>query len=382
MKIGILTQPLLNNYGGLLQNYALQQVLKGTGHEVITIDQGVPKIDKGYKERLYEWILSTLKPEKYSRPKYLPTESELTIIRKETNRFIEKYITHTTQMMSYDDFYNEARNGHYDAFIVGSDQCWRPCFNPFLTSMFLDFVKDDKDVKKIAYAASLGTDTWDIDDETTPLCASLAKEFDLISVREKNAVELCNKYLGVKAYHVLDPTMLLSKSDYKGIIEEEREEPHAGTLFYYILDPSSRKMDFINKIAKKHNLKPFTVMPKYQAENRTKKDVKKRIEDCVFPSVTSWLRAFEDAKMVIADSFHGTVFSIIFNKPFWVIGNESRGNSRFDSLLCSFNLENRFVGATQYNDNLAEDEIEWTAVNTVLQDKRTESLELLFNHLK
>jgi len=381
MKIGILTQPLQNNYGGLLQNYALQQVLKRAGHDAITIDQGVPIKSKRLKERLYGWVLAKLKPDKYSRPKYQPTESELAIIRKETNKFIDKYISHTTRMMSYEDFCNEAKNGHYDAFVVGSDQCWRPCFNPFLTSMFLDFVKDDKEVKKIAYAASLGTDTWDIDDEDTTLCASLAQEFDLITVREKNAVELCKKHLGVKAYHVLDPTMLLSKEDYVSIVREEKEKQHSGTLFHYILDPTSKKSSMISTIASELNLMPFTVMPKCQAENRTKKDVKNRIEDCVFPSVTNWLRGFMDAKMVVVDSFHGAVFSIIFNKPFWVIANEGRGNARFDSLLGLFHLENRFIKSLSNPDNRWDEPIEWEEINRILTSKREESHDLLFKQL-
>ena len=116
-------------------------------------------------------------------------------------------------------------------------------------------------------------------------------------------------------------------------------------------------------------------MPKYQAENRTKEDVKKRIEDCIFPSVTSWLRAFMDAEMVIVDSFHGAVFSIIFNKPFWVISNTERGNARFESLLKMFGLDDRMI--------LPKDEVDWQSyidwkmVNEMRAKERKHCVELL-----
>lgn len=382
MKIGILTQPLQNNYGGLLQNYALQQILIRAGHDVITIDQGTPHISRSIKDRLYGWILSTLKPDKYGRPKYQPTENEQKVIRRNTDYFINKYIHHTTRMMSYQDFYEEARRSNYDAYVVGSDQCWRPCFNPFLLSMFLDFVKEEPGIKRIAYAASFGTYSWDIDDAITPMCASLAKLFDIITVREDNAVSLCKDHLGVNSFHVLDPTMLLRRGDYESIIESEGEPIHTGTLFYYILDPSMKKKGIIAHISNSLNLQPFTVLPKCQAENRTRKDVKKRISDCIFPSVTSWLRAFSDAKMVVVDSFHGAVFSIIFNKPFWVIANEGRGNARFDSLLKLFHLENRFIPDLSEKQIKWDESIDWSLVNAILDNKREESLEYLLKYLR
>lgn len=382
MKIGILTQPLQNNYGGLLQNYALQQVLLRAGHDVVTIDQGVPSIKRSIKEKMYGWILATLKPDKYSRPKYLPTDKEQDIIRKNTNAFINKYINHTAIMMSYQDFYDEAKKGGYDAYIVGSDQCWRPCFNPFLSSMFLDFVLEQQGIRRIAYAASLGTYSWDFDDKMTARCSELAKKFDLITVREKNAVALCEDNLGVKAYHVLDPTMLLDRSDYEEIVEKEKESNHSGQLFYYILDPSSKKTSLIKQMQDELEMVAYTVMPKRQAENRTKSDVKERIEDCIFPTVTNWLRGFMDARMVVVDSFHGAVFSIIFNKPFWIIANEGRGNARFDSLLQLFNLENRFIETITNNNINWMDPIDWASINRIMEEKRRESLELLFKYLR
>ena len=284
-------------------------------------------------------------------------------------------------MHSYEEFVKQASKEKYDAYVVGSDQCWRPCYNAFISSMFLDFVQD-KQVKRIAYAASFGTDKWEFTPQQTSVCAPLAKKFDMVSVREDSGVKLCEEHLGVNAVHVLDPTMLLTKEDYVQLIEKEKEPKSDGTLFNYILDPDARKSAFIQKVAKAKGLKAFQVLPKCQTETRTKNDVKNRIEDCVFPGVTTWLRAFMDAEMIIVDSFHGMVFSIIFNKPFWAIGNVSRGMSRFISLLKMFHLEDRLLDADLLDDVDFSKPIDWTMVNGILEEKRRECKSLLLDILK
>ena len=380
MKIGILTQPLHSNYGGLLQNYALQQTLIRAGHEVETIDWGG---GSGLRTMLYRMkvqVLHTFLPNRYPLLKYMPNDKEKSIIQRNTNHFINTYINHTEAMHSYEEFVKQASKGKYDAYVVGSDQCWRPCYNAFLSSMFLDFVQD-KQVKRIAYAASFGTDKWEFTPQQTAVCALLAKKFDMVSVREDSGVKLCKEHLGVDAVHVLDPTMLLTKEEYIQLIEKEKEPKSNGTLFNYILDPDAKKSVFIQKVAKAKGLKAFQVLPKCQTETRTKEDVKKCIEDCVFPGVTTWLRAFMDAEMTIVDSFHGMVFSIIFNKPFWAIGNVSRGMSRFTSLLKMFHLEDRLLDADNLDDVYFSKPIDWTMVNGILEEKRRECKNLLLTNL-
>ena len=381
MKIGILTQPLQANYGGLLQNYALQQVLLRAGHEVETIDW-TPS-NKSLRSKLYriKWtILSFLFPKKYPKLRYQPKDEERKVIQQHTNHFISTYIHHTKTIMFKDGFRHQAKVGKYDAYVVGSDQCWRPCYNTFLKSMFLDFVKD-KQVKRIAYAASFGTDKWEFTPQQTRGCKALAQQFNLVTVREDSGVKLCKEHLGVDAVHVLDPTMLLTKEDYIQLIEQEKEPKSSGTLFNYILDPDEKKAAFIQHIAEANELRSFQVLPKCQAETRTKKDVKTRIEDCVFPGVTAWLRSFMDAEMTVVDSFHGMVFSILFNKPFWVIGNANRGMSRFTSLLKVFHLEDRLLDANQLHEVDINRPIDWSSVNAILEQKRNECKNLLLTQL-
>ena len=382
MKIGIITQPLQANYGGLLQNYALQQVLLRAGHELETIDWFYPSYHS-LRERLYRIkraMLSVFFPEKYPKLRYKITEEERKVIQRNTNHFISTYINHTEKVRTKEGFITKAKEGDYEVYVVGSDQCWRPKYNPFLASMFLDFAKDDK-VKRIAYAASYGTDQWELTPKQTEICAPLAQQFDFVSVREDSGVKLCKDHLGVDAIHVLDPTLLLTKEDYIHLIEAEKEPKAQGTLFNYILDPNTVKSAFINRVAKERGIKSFQVLPKCQEETRTKEDVKNRIEDCVFPGVTTWLRAFMDAEMTIVDSFHGMVFSIIFNKPFWVIGNANRGISRFTSLLKVFHLEDRLLDANHLKDVDINCPIDWSSVNAILEQKRNECKNLLLSQL-
>lgn len=378
MKIGILTQPLQTNYGGLLQNYALQQVLLRAGHEVETIDWTLPH--KPLRRWLYR-IKWTILPFLFPKLRYQPTDEERKVIQQHTDHFISTYIHHTKAIKFKDGFCRQAEEGKYDAYVVGSDQCWRPRYNnAFLSAMFLDFAKEEK-VKRIAYAASFGTDQWELSQEMTSICAPLAQMFDFVSVREDSGVKLCKEHLGVNAVHMLDPTLLLAKEDYIHLIEAEKEPKAKGTLFNYILDPDSVKAAFIDRAAKERGLESFQVLPKCQLETRTKDDVKNHIEDCVFPGVTTWLRAFMDAEMTIVDSFHGMVFSIIFNKPFWVVGNVKRGMSRFTSLLKLFHLEDRLLDANQLEEVDVNRPVDWSSVNSILQQKPNECINLLLTEL-
>ena len=377
-----MTQPLRNNYGGLLQNYALQQVLKGMGHEVETVDWHTQTVGK---LRAWLWtkkeILLSLLLNDRAKPRYDLTREEEKIVSQHTNKFIKTYLTTCPKnVCRKEDFQIVDKQCMYDAYVVGSDQVWRPRYNPYQTAMFLDFVQR-ANVKRIAYAASFGTSDWEFTQQMTDECSALAKLFDIITVREKNGVDLCRDYLGAAATHVLDPTMLLDKEDYVRLVENEKEPESAGTLFHYILDPSDEKKTLIESVAKEQGLKPFTIMPKCQAENRTKWDVKNRIEDCVFPSVTSWLRGFMDAKMVIVDSFHGAVFSIIFNKPFWVVGNAKRGNARFESLLGVFELEDRLLSSKKITNIDYRKCINWNKINNIRKEEVNECYKLLMDVL-
>ena len=375
MKIGILTQPLVNNYGGLLQNYALQTLLKREGHIVCTLDWSWV-LNNTFKSKIIK-LLFYFRGVK-TKDVYIPTLEEDLVIHKNVYHFRDTYINHTSKFTSVQDFSNYDLEQKPDAYIVGSDQCWRPKYNPFQGAMFLNFVYRH-DIKRVAYAASFGTDEWEFKGNQYAL---LTKKFDLVTVREQSGIKLCKDYLGVEAHHVLDPTLLLDKEDYVDLIKAEEHTPSRGNLFYYILDPNPEIDEVIKHIGLKLNLVPFMVLPKFKEEYRLKEHIKNHISDCVYPSPTKWLQGIMDAEMTIVDSFHGMVFSIIFNKPFWVIGNAARGMSRFLSLLKLFGLEHRLVTIQELGKVNLFEKIDWTSVNAIKEQKKQESISLLLNALK
>ena len=367
MKIGILTQPLQYNYGGLLQNFALQTVLKEAGYDCITLDwQNIylpPESDTIQKRKaLLKYYIKLALCKDISHP----TNS--------FDSFKNKYINSTGKIKTSGGFGREVKKNKIDVLLVGSDQCWRPiyCF-PFLNQMYLNFIDKESGIRKLSYAASFGSDCWEYSEKETRIASKLAKDFDFISVREYSAVKLCKCYLGVDASHVLDPTLLLPKKHYADIVENENTPTSPGDLYYYILDPTSEKTALISVIAKQLGLTPFFVE---RIEQR-------RDNNCgiaVPPSVFSWLRGFMDAEMTIVDSFHGMVFSIIFNKPFWVIGNKERGLARFQSLLKIFNLEERIITDSENTD--FRNPIDWSFVNSKLSELSISSKNLLLTNIR
>ena len=376
MKIGILTHSLRYNYGGLLQNYALQQVLIKLGHEPITLNHQPRPVKRSIKlfsffKRLFIKL----------RGKDIPingftTTKQLKYITRYINEFPKRCII-TTNAVTLSTLKNADGVKDITAIIVGSDQVWRyKMMGQDILEMFLSSFSSDK-IKKIAYAASFGTDNWEIPEKLSLKAKSLIKQFDSISVREQSAIRLCRDYLDTKAIHVLDPTLLLDLEDYMDIVKTSPfhliDKPKS--IMTYILDRNKNKTNILNTIVEKTGLSINDLLPQSKFA-----DVgSKRIDDCVYASVEEWLKGFHDAEMVVTDSFHGTVFSIIFNKPFWVIGNESRGMARFESLLSLFDLQNRLI--TDVPRNIHEN-IDWYCVNKKLSELKIESIEFLTTNLK
>lgn len=376
MKIGIITQPLENNYGGLLQNFALQQILKSMGHDVITIDQSSIHLTR------YRMIVSNIKTlmlrlvgrgknrKFYVRGilKYKQICKQYSVISKYNKQFIDRYIEKSHKINTLKASREFVINNGINALIVGSDQVWRPSYNARISHSYLDFAKG-VNVRKIAYAASFGVDYWEYNEEETIKCRSLVHLFDAISVRESTAVELCRDYLGIDAVLVLDPTLLLDKHEYVKLIDQEGVACSEGDLMTYILDKSEKKSKIITEVSQKLGLSPFSVMPRSA-------DLDKELDKCVFPGVLKWLRGFLDAKFVICDSFHGAVFSIIFNKPFLIIGNKERGMSRFHSLLSIFDLESRLI-VDDSDLSIVNNTIDWDAVNEKMVGLKSYSISYL-----
>lgn len=367
MRIGILTLPLHTNYGGILQAYALQTVLERMGHDVCLIEKKrqplrLPlwKAPLSYGKRIIKNLTGNPFPIFYEQK----TNRETPIVRRNTDKFINKYI----KRRIVDDF-SGIKETDFDAIVVGSDQIWRPKYFQEIEHAFLDFT-EGWNIKRIAYAASFGTDEWEYTPEQTERCSNLLKQFDAVSVREKSGVGLCREHFHIKAVHVLDPTMLLSATDYIKLFEAADIPKSNGTLLCYILDETQEKTALVNRIAEEKKLVPFRVNSKVENHSAP-------LSERIQPPVEQWLRGFYNSEFIVTDSFHACVFSILFNKPFVVVGNVDRGMSRFTSLLEMFGLNDRLF--TDMPESQSVEYINWQEVNALLDSQRKAAKDFLNN---
>lgn len=373
MKIGILTLPLLTNYGGTLQAYALQKVLERMGHEVDVLNTPPSFRKPIYWKYPLRWVKKMLVNHDIVVARETRTRKEFPVISEEVCRFQKQYIN--SRILPY---LSDIRENDYDAIVVGSDQVWRPKYfkttwKSEMSNAFLEFTKS-WNLKRIAYAPSFGVDNWEFTDEETVRCKEMIKLFSGVSVREISGIDLCSKYLNISATHVLDPTMLLKAEDYIALLKGKHIRKKNGNMLCYILDNNSSKRHLITKIAKERQLTPFSV---------NCSDVKNTapINERIMPSIEEWLQGFHNAEFVITDSFHACVFSILFKKPFIAIGNTERGMSRFSSLLDMFNLRNHLLNDVseynqEYNYSIHSDTIRKLTVF------RQQSLDFLITNLK
>ena len=188
---------------------------------------------------------------------------------------------------------------------------------------------------------------------------------------------------GIESRLVLDPTMLLSKDRYLNLLGKDTDPKTKNPyLAYYLLDPSPEKMAVIHQLASDKRLS-VVAMNKTPSEGKTGLA---KIKALKYPSVGSWLRKIIGAQFVITDSFHGTVFSILFNKQFAVFSNTKRGNSRFDNLLGMFNLQDRMIEKSYESDKRlfriqSLPEIDYSKLNQRLNEYRKHSLRFITDAL-
>lgn len=367
MRIGIVTLCLHANYGGILQAYALAEVLRRMGHDAVQL-QPYP-----YYRLLHSPLVMPLVWCKRAYRRYLGGEDDLPIfshptalIRRNTDRFIRKHIP-----MKYikEAEWDAALAAEFDAIVVGSDQVWRPEYAQPLNRHFADFAAGSS-ARIVSYAASFGTDKPTISAEKADELAPLVRRYAAVSVREASAVDICRRLFGVEATHVVDPTMLLNRADYEALAAKAPLSP--GNLMTYVLDESPATEAFIARLAQAKGLSPFRSNSRYD-------DWTAPISQRRQPPVENWLRGFCDAKLVVTDSFHACVFSILFNVPFICIGNATRGMSRFHSLLSMFGLTDRLVDIANIDQahDVAAKPINWRAVNAAIEGRRRMAMQFL-----
>lgn len=344
-KIAILTFHFSNhNYGAVLQTYASVVVLRKLGFAPYVVNFG-KSIERANNNFLYKFTDIIFNPFASFRRRFLP----LTRLYVDKNELIKL-------------------NKEFECFYVGSDQVWRHEFaEERLLAYFLNFVDNNK--LKISFAASFGKEHIDYDAETKTKVAKLIKRFDAISVREDSGVEICHKEFGVDAVKVLDPTLMLDEFDYEMITKDGKPNSKSKYIAYYELgystSVSERAQEFITNL----NLPANNI---YRQEINL---VFRKITP--YNTISKWLNSIKQAELVITNSYHCVIFSIIFKRNFIVLSSEYGGNTRLISLLSDLGLSNRIFEKYEKNRVVQLQPIDYKMVYEKLENLRNVSYKYL-----
>lgn len=344
MKIGIITFHWATNYGAIMQTYALQKYLQFCGHEVEIID---------YRPRLLLFKMRVLQLI-HSDKQTFTKEKNLKNFRKEHLNLTKKFGNNCEL---------EALENTYDVVICGSDQIWNPSFTmnaegKVTLSYYLNFTNT---AKKIAYAVSFGTEQ--LPQDMINCIYPEIKQFSMLSARENSGVQIL-KNMGFEAQLVLDPTLLLEGKDYLRFVHPESK--HIGIFSYILHENQNTAYELFDLLSQ-------------QKSFQNKENIQSSSE-----SLTEWLSNIYHAEFVVTNSFHGTVFSILFHKPFLVVPVENSGmNDRIETLLSGLNLLDRYL--LTYNEqnvmHLLAQDMDWQEVENLLKQLRKKSKLFLENSL-
>lgn len=365
MKVGIVTFFCVPNYGAMLQAYSLWKYLEERGHEVEFIDYAF-----GNARRIPLWKCFVSRQ----------IHGCFDAIRKKLKAYVRFNIVHFSDafprtrpvatFMELNDI-----GSSYDALIVGSDQMWNPlwCSGETLPVVMLDFAAKGK--KRIAYAASFGTKEWK-KEQNADEAGCLLREFDAISVREESGIKLVQELSGRDdAKWMIDPTLLHSASFYEPLLNVKCRKRHR-YVFSYMLEEwmndenvesvmravmAAKGIDDIHtdKVSASGLLAPICKLLDVQSKM----------------SVGTWLTEIANSDFVVTNSFHGTVFSILFHKPFLtmpVSGKMSGMNERIVSLLSMVGLSTRIINTKDLDEcrKVLDSVIDWDEVDRRIDAER------------
>lgn len=341
--VGILTFHFADNYGAVLQCYALRKVINCI---------------QGYKAEIINYI-----PAKYIYPKHWEnayTRQKFKEKRKRFDEFLEKQCGMSEEVCTYID------GKQYDYYCVGSDQVWNTSF--LCKEYFFPHVFPE--TKRIAYAASVGiaANSCHLNKE---LFSRYLPEFKAVSVREEEHVELIEKLSGKRCERVLDPTLLLKSNDYGSIICESilREEKF---IFFYWLTHSNPApgVELANKLSRLYNIPVVHSLlnaPSYMFN----KD-----GGCMFyEGIENFLWYVKNAQFIVTNSYHGTIFSIHFRRPFYTF-IESSMRSRIDTLMGIVDIRDRVV-EKYFAINFQPEDVDFTTLQGTIEVERKKSLDFL-----
>lgn len=352
MKIGIITFTYGQNYGNKLQNYALLSVLKNKyGDNVYTLQNFDETTKRSLKDNLKNKIKTIVK---FKKEQYYKKR------RINFDMFNKKYLNYyripliSKNFNQFDDF---------DSFICGSDQIWNPYYNKNMDLFTAAFSNKGK---RISYAASMGLSN--LPEELISKYKKSVGGMDYIGVREQEGAELLKKILGRDDISVqVDPTMLLTSNEWNLFAKKPNKKiPNEYILTYFIKNMGEEAKNSIYNYAKENNLKVISLN---DSNNINWFDIS--------PNEFVWL--IKNAKFVFSDSFHATVFSIIFHKQFHCFERKNKEEtnkqeSRLYTLLGYFELQDKIGDFNNKQEN-----INWDSIDNTMDKLKQDSLAYLFN---
>ena len=368
MKIGIMTFWWSeDNYGQLLQCYALQKYLRDAGHDAYLIRYD-PRGDY-VKSSIWRKMIKVFNPAELY--KFLLNKKRKIIDKYEKNSKSRKFEYFRNKYIKYSDkiyySYKELVDTppFADIYIAGSDQVWNIFNVPtkrainVLRAFFLDF--GDSSIKRISYAASFGKEK--LEDDFVKEVSPMLKKLDFVSVRERSGLEICKQCEVDNAEYDPDPTMLFDIDVYQGLCMEEKylTKPDKPYCFLYLVgnDPSL-SIQTIYNWAKKKNIIVVYISANLQQSNYKK----------IFPTIPEWIYLLKSAECVITNSYHCTIFSLLFKKQVGVIPRSSKkvgSNSRFEDIFQLFGLKNMYIN---FDNFVLESTIDWHLVSNIFLNIR------------
>lgn len=361
MKIGILTFHCAHNYGAVLQCYAMQELLRTEGYNVEIINYRPKSITKPY-------LLFDIQRFLDKRPIVMLKRiiNELLILKNRYlrwrgfNNFINDYL------LLGDPVTRQSIPSKYDVYIVGSDQIWNSgILDGIDTTYFCDFSFDKGSRKYIAYAASKGSASLNYEEGC--FYSKNLSRFDYVSVREADLQEVLQLYLEKPIKCVLDPTLIAPKQIWDKFISM-KTKPNQYVVVYQVRS-CNKTIEIANHIAKQIGADVKVLVAWVQ---RNKANM------CQDASPAEFVDMIRNSACVVTTSFHGTVFSLIFNKPFYTIKLGDGADARSLSLLQEIGLEDRLINVDEMPTFT---NIDYARANEKLDILRQKSSEFLLNSL-
>ena len=379
-KIAVVTGYHIKNYGSALQAFATQRVLDNMNIQNECIKY-VKKKDINQLLRIFNIPLLKTKlketKKKIYAKKYPDTLGKNFKIR---NKIFDDFVSKNFRVSKEYFGYESLKEGinDYDAVLLGSDQVWNP-LNFGSHYYTLEFVPDS--IPKITYAPSFGVSK--IPRTQRKATINYLKLIEYISVREKKGQEIIKELTGRDVPVVLDPTLLLDIEEWKEIYNKEKIVKDKYILCYF-LGTNQKHREFAKKSKEKTGYKIITLP---FMDEIVKEDFEFADEKLYNVGPSEFLNLIDNAEFVCTDSFHGTVFSVLNHKKFFIFNryDDSKKvstNSRISSLLSLLGLEERLCNSIESAENIVNNEISYSEVDEKLKKLKQDSMSYLENSIK